>query len=137
MRVERVAGQAFAQRLDDRNGAADRRLEIERHAMFFGERGKLARRACASNALLAVTTDLPAGQRGLDRSLGRIAGAADQLDENVDVGVRVRARPDRKTIAAFLRSKPRFFALDRAQTATTSMRRPQRTSSVSRWRAIW
>ena len=41
----------------------------------------------ASNALLAVTTDLPAAKRRLDRALGRIAGAADQFDEDIDAGI--------------------------------------------------
>ena len=54
----------------------------------------------ASSALLAVTTDFFGRQRRLDRGLGGIALAADQLDEDVDLAVARRARPDRRPSAA-------------------------------------
>ena len=41
----------------------------------------------ASSALLAVTTDLPAASAASTARFGRIAGAADQLDEHIDAGI--------------------------------------------------
>ena len=40
--LDRIAGEALAQRLDDRNAAGDRRLEGERDMLFLGERGEFA-----------------------------------------------------------------------------------------------
>ncbi len=39
------------------------------------------------------------GERGLDRTLGRIALPAHQLDEHVDLGIGAQARPDRRPSA--------------------------------------
>ena len=64
---ERVADQAFAQRLDDRDAAGDRGLEIERHVMLLGERGK--RHAVARQQGLVGGDDRFAGrERRLDRA---------------------------------------------------------------------
>ena len=83
MRVNDVAVEALAQRLDDRNAAADRGLEIERDALAFGERGELLTVA-REQRLVGGDHRLAGSERGLHRALGRIAGAADQLDEHVD-----------------------------------------------------
>ena len=37
---DRIAGQRLAQRLDDRDAAGDRRLEVERDALLLGELGE-------------------------------------------------------------------------------------------------
>jgi hypothetical protein len=50
----------------------------------------------ASSALLAVTTWRPASSAARTAGARRTFVAADQLDEDVDVGLR-RARPDRRT----------------------------------------
>ena len=88
--LDRVAGQAFAQRLHDRNGGADRRFEIERDAVLLGERGELDA-VLGEQRLVGGDHRLAGRERRLDRGLGRIAGAADQFDEHVDVG-RARQR---------------------------------------------
>ena len=54
----------------------------------------------ASNALLAVTTDLPDRKRRLDRALGRLAGPADQLNKDIDAGLARERRADRQTISS-------------------------------------
>jgi len=80
------AGEPLAQRLDDRNGRADRRLEVEGGAMRLGEFGKrnaMAREQC----LVRGHHRLACLQSCLDRALGWIALAAHQLDENVDLRV--------------------------------------------------
>ena len=88
--LERVAGQPFAQGLHDRNGAADRGLEIKRDVMLFRERGELDA-VLGEQRLVGGDHRFARRQRRLDRALGRIAGAADQFDEHVDVG-RARQR---------------------------------------------
>ena len=83
---ERVAVKPFAQRLHDRDAAGDRSLEIERHAMAFGERGELVAVA-GKQRLVGGDHRLAGGKRRLHRPFGRIAGAADHLDQNIDRGV--------------------------------------------------
>ncbi len=96
---EGIAGKALAQGLDDRNGAADRGLEVERDAVRLGKLGK--RQPVPRQQRLVGGDDRLAGfQRGFDRGLGRIALAAHQFDEHIDAGIFARARPDRRTSAA-------------------------------------
>ena len=67
MRATRIAGEPLAQRLDDRDAAGDRRLEIERHAVLLGERRE--RDAVARQQRLVGGDHRLAGrERGLDRA---------------------------------------------------------------------
>ena len=117
---------ALAQRLDDRDAARDRGLEVERDALFFSASFASATPCCASSALLAVTTDLPAASAASTAPLRGIAVAAHQLDEHIDLGIDAQARPDRRPSAISARSTPRFLAFSAPMTATTSIGRPQR-----------
>src|SRR4029078_4902380 len=84
--LERIAGKPFTQRLEDRDRAADRRLEIERDVTRLRLRGE--RNAIARKQRLVGGDDRFAGcERGFNRSLGRIATATDQFDEHVDIGI--------------------------------------------------
>ena len=83
---ELVADEALAQRLDDRNAARDRGLEIQRHVIALGERREL--HAMLRKQRLVGGHHMLAGlERGLDRAFGGVAGAADQFDEHIDAGV--------------------------------------------------
>ncbi len=84
--LERIAGHAFAQGFDDRNGAADRRLEIERDVFAFGKRRKLAA-MLGEQRLVGGHHRLAGRKRGFDRAFGRIARAADQFDEDIDARI--------------------------------------------------
>ncbi len=83
MRVNESPFKPFAQRLDDRDAAGDRRFEIERDAVAFGQRGKLLA-VPGEQRLVGGHHRLAGSERGFDRALGRIARAADHLDEHVD-----------------------------------------------------
>ena len=67
-RSNRVAGQALAQGLDDRNAAADRRLEEERRAVIASASVASSSPCAASIALLAVTTGRPRASAALTAS---------------------------------------------------------------------
>ena len=82
--ADAVAGQALAQRLDDRDAAGHRRLERQRARRAPRPRAASAAPCTASSALLAVTTGLPAAMRGLDQRARRPVGAADQFDHHID-----------------------------------------------------
>src|SRR5262249_55571690 len=83
---EGVAGEPLAQGLHHRDGAADRRLEIERRVALLGEPGE--REAVArEQRLVGGDNGLSRRERRLDRGLGGIARPADQLDEDVDVRI--------------------------------------------------
>ena len=110
--------------------AADRRLEIERHAALLGRGGE--RDAVPRQQRLVGGDHRLAGrERGLDGGPRRIARAADQFDEHVDAGIGAPAAPDRRPSAAPRRSMPRFLLRERADTATTSIGRPQRAVSAA------
>ena len=84
--VDAVAGHRLAHRLDDRNAAGDRRLIVQEHALLLGDLGE--RHAVLGKQRLVGGDDVPPGlQRRLDRSPRRPLVAADQLDENIDVGL--------------------------------------------------
>ena len=85
-RVTRVAGHRLAHRLDDRDAAGDRRLVVQQHALLLGDLGE--RHAVLGKQRLVGGDDMPAGlERGLDRGARRPLVAADQFDEDVDVGL--------------------------------------------------
>ncbi len=78
--------QALADRLDDGDAAGHRRLEVERHAIFLGERGEA--RAVMSEQRLVGGDDVLAGtERGFDRVFRHATLAAHQFDEHVDAGI--------------------------------------------------
>ena len=80
-----VAGEAFAQRLHDRDAAGDGGLERERHALLLGELRE--RHAVLGEQRLVGGDDrLARRQRRLDRLARRAVGAADEFDEEIDVG---------------------------------------------------
>ena len=86
MRAKRIAREPLAQRLHDRDGAADRGLEIERDVMFLGERRE--RDAMArEQRLVGGDHGLAGRERRLDRASRRIALPAHQLDEHIDPGI--------------------------------------------------
>ena len=55
------------------------------------------------------------GERGFDRALGRIAVAAHQFDEHVDVGIGGERDRIARPSASFAAPRSRFLALDRAR----------------------
>ena len=102
---------------------ADRGLEIERDAVLLGERRE--RDAVAREQRLVGGDHRFSGrQRGLDRGLGRIALAAHQLDEHVDLADRSRARPGRRPSA--------IFADRRRASCRATARSPRRPRSAGR-----
>jgi hypothetical protein len=62
--LDAVGGEAFAQRLDDRDAAGHRRLEGHHHARWCAA-AKISVPCTASSALLAVTTCLPAAMASM------------------------------------------------------------------------
>ena len=90
----------------------------------------------ASSALLAVTTDLPEVSAA---STARLAGSpAPPINStNTSMSALRASATGSANHFIFLRSTPRSLARERAQTATTSIGRPQRAASASRWRATW
>jgi hypothetical protein len=90
--VDRVAGHRLAERLDDRDAAGCRRLEIQADALSLGLPRQ--RDAMGGKERLVGGDDVLAGiDRRLDRSRGRPLRAADQLDEDVRAGI--AGQPDR------------------------------------------
>ena len=85
--LDRVSGEALAQRLDDRNAAADRGLEEERRVVRFGQRRE-PHPVRGEHRLVGGDDRQPARQRRLDRLEGGAVRPADQFDEDVDVGGR-------------------------------------------------
>ena len=82
--LERIAGHTFPQRFDDGNGATDRRLKIQRDVFAFSNRSKLD--AMPGEQRLVCSHDrLARRKRRLDRTFGRLPGAADQFNEDVNV----------------------------------------------------
>ncbi len=84
--VDAGAGKPLAQRLDDRDGGADRRLEIQRAAMLLGRLGQ-PQAVPGDQRLVGGDHRLAGFQRRLDRRQRRIAGAAHQFDEAIDAGI--------------------------------------------------
>src|SRR6516164_2690987 len=83
---ERIAGQTLAQRFHDRDGAADRGLEIERHMVLLGN-GRQRDAVAGKQRLVGGDNRFFRGERGRDRGLGRVALPADQLHEDVDLAI--------------------------------------------------
>ena len=83
--LNRVPGQALAERLDDGYAAADRGLEEQLRARSLGKRRELEAMR-GEHRLVRCDDGRPARQRGLDGVERDALGAADQFDENVDVG---------------------------------------------------
>ena len=84
--VDGGAGQPLAQRLDDGDRSAHRRLVIQRAAVLLG--GLRQPHAVLGDQRLVGGDHRLAGfQRGLDRRQRRIAGTAHQFDEAVDAGI--------------------------------------------------
>ena len=83
---ERIAVEPFAQRLHDRDAAGDRRLEIERHTLALGERRKLVAMR-RQQRLVGCHHRFAGGERGLDRTLGRVPCSADHFHQDVDAGI--------------------------------------------------
>ena len=84
--------------------AGDRGFERQRHAFGFGEPGQFE--AMGRNHRLVGGDERHATlESGLRRLIGRAVGAADQLDEDVDIPSRKRSRDRRK--------KPRLPDRDR------------------------
>ena len=78
-----VARQRLAQRLDDRDAASHRRLEIQGHAVLLGEPGQL-HAVPREQGLVGGDHRLAGRQRRLHGGFGRAVVAADQLHEDVD-----------------------------------------------------
>ena len=57
--------------------------KLSADAMALGERGKLVTMA-GQQRLVGGHDRLAGGKRGLDRAFGRVAGAADHFDQDVD-----------------------------------------------------
>ena len=87
-----VADDGFAQHLHRRRAAHHRRLEQQRDAAILGEGGEL-RAVLGDERLVGGDHRLACLKRGFDRGSRRPFGAADQLDEDVDVDAE-RARGD-------------------------------------------
>ena len=85
-----IAGEAVAQRLDDRNAAGNRRLEAERRALGLGELGEM-KPVLGDQRLVGRDDGLAVAERRLDRGIGHAIRAADQFDKDIDVG-RARQR---------------------------------------------
>jgi len=83
---EPVSGETLAQRLDHRYAAGDRGFETEKDALFLGPRGE-----CSSvmrhQRLVGGDDVLTMVERGIDHAPGDALGAADQLDDDVDLGI--------------------------------------------------
>ena len=82
--LDAVGGQPFAQRLDDRDAAGDRRLERDHHALRLRGREDLV--AVLREQRLVGGDDVLAVARSPSSTSSRaMLGAADQLDDDVDV----------------------------------------------------
>ena len=79
-----IASHAFAQGLDDRNAASDRRLESERRAARFAERSQFEA-VGGDHRLVGGHHRQAARQRGARRRIGRPVRAADRFDEHIDL----------------------------------------------------
>src|SRR6185437_60749 len=91
----------------------------------------------ASKALLAVTTDLPDDSAASTAALAGSPAPPISSTNTSMPGSRASATGSSNHFI-FLRSTPRSLFFERAETATTSMRRPpQRMASRSRSRTIW
>ncbi len=83
---QRVADEALAQRLDDRDAAGDRGFEIERNMVALGERGERVT-VPGEQRLVGRDDRFARRERRFDGGLGRIALPAHQLDEDVDLPI--------------------------------------------------
>ncbi len=84
-RFDAVGGQAFAQRLDDRDAAGHGRLERDDHALLL--RGGENLVAVQRHQRLVGGDDMLAVGNGLQHQFARQLVATDQLDNDVDVGM--------------------------------------------------
>ena len=105
---ERIAGQTLAQRFHDRDGAADCGLEIQRHMVLLGD-GRQRDAVAGKQRLVGGDDRFFRRQRSRDCGFGRIALAADQFHEDVDLRVG-RKRNGVGDPARFLATDVAFFA---------------------------
>ena len=130
MRATALPASAFAQRLDDRDAAGDRGLEVQRDACA-SRPAAPARRRAGQQRLVGGDHRLAGLERGLDRGAAPDRRRRRSARRTRRCRDRARARPDRRPSAASCRSTPRFFAARaRADTPTTSIGRPQRAASA-------
>ena len=118
-----VAGQRLAQRLDDRDAAGHRRLEIEGDAVLLGELGKLGamlgeQRLVGGDDVLAGCRAPPLPQPWRPRPRRR---SARRTRRSTD---RRRAAPGSSNQSMPSSATARFLVRERAETPTTSMLRP-------------
>ncbi len=90
----------------------------------------------ASSALLAVTTDLPLASAASTEDLAGSPAPPINSTKTSMPSVRASATGSENQVS-FFRLMPRSLPRERAQTATISMRRPQRASSASRCCVTW
>ena len=81
----RLAGQPFAQRLDDGDAAGHGRLERHHHAAGLGRREDL--RAVHGQQRLVGRDHVLAGRNRFEHQLAGQVVAADQFDDDLDLGV--------------------------------------------------
>ena len=110
--LDPVGGEAFAQRLDDRNAAGDRALERDHHALRV-RRGEDLVAVAGEQRLVRGDHVLAVGDRLQDERSRRL-DAADQLDDDVDVGVREHDRGIGGEVDAGRTARQLARALDRA-----------------------
>ena len=84
--LQPVAGETLAQPLDDRDAAGDRGLERENEPPLLGPRGE-PRPVMRHQRLVGGDDVLAMVERGVEHLPGDAVGAADQLDDDVDLGI--------------------------------------------------
>ena len=84
--LQPVAGKPLAQCLDDRDPARDRSFERQRQAQLLGPRRKPAA-VMRHQRLVGGHDMLPVGEGGVDDARGNALRTADQLDDDIDVGI--------------------------------------------------
>ena len=127
--LDRIADEALAQRLDDRDAASDRRLEVQRDAGLSRPGGPDRRHGGPASALLAVTTGLPASSAATTAAMRRAFVAADQLDQDVD-GRDLGQRHRIVEPAIAVERDTAVARRSRAETAVTVTARPQAAASA-------
>ena len=84
--LQPVAGETLAQPLDDRDATGDRGFERENEALLLGSRREP--RAVMRHQCLVCSDDVLAMvERGVEHLAGDAVGAADQLDDDVDLRI--------------------------------------------------
>ena len=86
MRASELPANPFAQRLDDRDGAADRSLEVERHAVLLGN-GRQRDAVPGEQRFIGSDDGFFGCERRRDRRSRRITLSAHQFHEHVDLAI--------------------------------------------------